>query len=154
MGVKISCEGFWEHRATRVEGDSVAEVRAVIKELERNGGFEPTHSSERTNQDHGKLDDESADYPVLSGDKGCTNAIRELLGSSWGKSEPRTEHELTSAMKANAIHYSHGTISGVLTQLTQRRGEIRRVGKKNGSYAYAISNAAKNPEHPEVLVTA
>ncbi|MCJ7767930.1 hypothetical protein MUP79_06035 [Candidatus Bathyarchaeota archaeon] len=152
MGVKISCNGFWNGLSTCVEGDSVAEVEHAISELERRGRFEPTPRSESTESD--KQVDDTGNYPSLSGDKGCTNAIRELLDSEWGKTEPRNENELTLAMKANAIHYSHGSISGVLTQLTQK-GEIRRVGKKNGSYAYAISsrNVSKNPEH-EVLVTA
>jgi hypothetical protein len=51
------------------------------------------------------------------------------------------------AMKANAIHYSHGTISGLLTALTRRK-ESRRLGKKGGSRAYTINKRddSQNPE--------
>lgn len=151
MGVKISCKGFWNELPTCIEADSVSEIEDTIAELEQRGGFSSTLSSESTESD--KQVDDTGNYPSLSGDRGCTNAIRELLDSDWGRAEPRNESELTLAMKANAIHYSHGSISGVLTQLTQK-GEIRRVGKKNGSYAYAIvRNISKNPEH-EALVPA
>jgi hypothetical protein len=88
----------------------------------------------------------STDYPQIGGDAGCADAIRTLLSSEWGKA-PRTEFELTEAMKANAIHYQRGTISGLLTNLT-RKGELRRTGKKNGSYAYAI-NRNRNPENQD-----
>jgi hypothetical protein len=95
-----------------------------------------------------------AEYPSLEGNLGCADAIRALLASEWGRKDPRNEAELTAAMRANALHFPHGTIAGLLNALT-KRGQLRRVGKKNGAYAYAIvprNNVSK--EERQVFATA
>jgi len=86
----------------------------------------------------GKQKPRDSQYPVIAGNLGCAEAIRTLLNTEWGAAEGRTEAELTAAMKSSAVSYSHGTISGLLTAMT-RRDELRRIGKKNGSYAYIIN---------------
>ena len=134
MGTKLAYDASWNGGRIHVEADSLSELNQVIQELREIGRLGADAGVQAENyQVNG-----SAGYPPLSGDLGCSGAIRTLLASDWGKTEPRTESELTEAMKASAIHYSHGTISGVLISLT-RRGEIRRVGKKNSSYAYTMN---------------
>jgi len=139
MPLKFAYETAWNGGMIRVEAPSLDELSKIIKniretdetprtqELGSDGGIEPT-----------------SDYPNIGGNTGCADALRALLASDWGRAEPRTEAELTEAMKANAVHYQRGTISGLLTNLT-RRGQLRRVGKKLGSYAYAI-NRTKETE--------
>jgi len=138
MGAKLAYEGPWHDGKVRVEADTVSELNELVLELNQNGTRKSTTL---------RLDDPAtelnSEYPSISGTLSCTDAIRALLNSRWGKSEGRTEAELTGAMKASAIHYPHGTISGLLTSLT-RRGELRRVGKKDGSYAYVISQAERD----------
>ena len=144
MGTKIWYEGAWNGGRVHVEADSLPELDKIVQELKQNGNG---HVDARTTTDLslGSLNS----YPQLSAELGCTGAIISLLGSDWGKAEPRTEAELREAMKASAIHYPHGTISGVLTSITKRK-KIRRVGKKNGSYAYTLNASNdKNPEYQD-----
>jgi predicted transcriptional regulator len=75
-----------------------------------------------------------------------------LLGDAIWAKEPRTENEIGAALKANAYHYSRGTVSGLLIQMLHKN-ELRRPTKKNNSWAYVIDRS-KSPEHQEILVTA
>ncbi len=137
MGAKFAYEGPWHGGRVRVEADTVSELNKLVLELNQNGaqGSAPLGLQETA--------EVNSEYPSIPGTLSCTDAIRALLSSRWGRLGGRTEAELTGAMKASAIHYPHGTISGLLTSLT-RRGELRRVGKKAGSYAYVISQAERD----------
>jgi hypothetical protein len=142
MTVKFAYDAPWKGGRIHIEADSKPELEKTIEELRKDDGFHTDTSVPLENGQTNTL----IGYPPLSGNVGCSGAIRTLLAHEWGIEEPRTEAELTQAMKANAIHYSHGTISSVLTFLT-RRGELRRVGKKHGSYAYTLNRSSGlNPE--------
>jgi hypothetical protein len=144
LGAKIWYEGAWNGGRVHVEATTLSELDKIVQELRQNG---TGHANVETplNFSSNTLNG----YPQLSADLGCTGAIISILGSDYGKAEPRTEAELTEVMKASAIHYPHGTISGVLTSLTKRK-KIRRVGKKNGSYAYTLNASnEKNPEYQD-----
>ena len=138
MPVKFAYDAAWNQGTIHVETGTLDELTRIVEDLKENNGNAENHL-----QPNGGTT--SDDYPQIGGDNGCASAIRTLLSSEWGKM-PRTEAELTEAMKANAINYQRGTISGLLINLT-RKGELRRVGKKNGSYAYAINNKKKNSEN-------
>jgi hypothetical protein len=84
------------------------------------------------------------DYPKVSGALGPSAAIMETLTSPWGRTEPRTEREITEALKINAIHLPQGTISGTLNYLT-RQNRLRRL-PKGDRFAYTPT--------AEALVTA
>ena len=132
---RLTYEQLWRNGRVRVETNTVPRLVELVQELretatEASGGGLADNSENKESQ-----------YPVIPGNLGCAEAIRTLLTFGWG-ADGRTEAELTAAMKSNAVHYSHGTISGLLTAMTQR-GELRRTGKKNGSYAYII-NVDKN----------
>lgn len=136
MPVKFAYDAAWNQGTIHVEAGSLDELTKIVKDLKENNVNDKTHF-----QPNDSATATSDDYPQIGGDTGCASAIRTILSSEWGRM-PRTEAELTEAMKANAINYQRGTISGLLINLT-RKGELRRVGKKNGSYAYAI-NIRKN----------
>jgi hypothetical protein len=134
---KITYEQLWRAGRVRVETTSVPKLVELVRELRETAGVdqlggEQVGNSARTGNE----------YPMIPGNLGCADAIRTLLATGWAATEGRTEAELNAAMKRNAIHFSHGTISGLLTAMTQR-GELRRIGKKNGSYSYII-NLDKN----------
>jgi hypothetical protein len=138
--VKFAYETAWKRGTIHAEAGSLDELSKIAADIQESNGTVETESS--VQGEHSISDN----YPQIGGRVGCADALRTLLASEWGKT-PRTEYELTEAMKANAIHYQRGTISGLLTNLT-RKGELRRVGKKNGSYAYAI-NRNRNPENQD-----
>jgi hypothetical protein len=78
----------------------------------------------------------NTDLPALSGNLGCYEAIRQGLGSPWGRVEPRTMAELHQAFESNALFFGQGTLSGALTYLT-KSGAIRRIDK-GGKWAYIL----------------
>jgi len=146
MPVKFAYETAWNGGTIRVEAPSLDELSKIVKDIRET---DETPRTQELRSDSGI--EPTSDYPNIGGSTGCADALRTLLASDWGRAEPRTEAELTEAMRSNAIHYQRGTISGLLTNLT-RKGELRRVGKKLGSYAYAINS--KTTERKEMLVTA
>jgi hypothetical protein len=119
----------------KAEADTPAELSRLVEELREtslltkttNGASNPSSISDQ------------GDYPQILAASGCADAIRRLLSTEWGRSEARTESELALAMKANALHYGHGTISGLLTHMT-KRGQLRRL-KKGQAYGYVLSRA-------------
>lgn len=79
---------------------------------------------------------QTGEVPSLSGNLGCNEAIRQALGSAWGKREPRTMAELQHTFEANALFFGTGTLSGSLTNLT-KGGAIRRIDK-GGRWGYIL----------------
>src|SRR5713101_1719008 len=49
------------------------------------------------------------EIPKLSGNLGCSDAVREALGLPWGLKEPRTMTELQQAFETNALFFSAGS---------------------------------------------
>lgn len=117
----------------RAEADTPAELAKLVEELRQ--AITLSKNPERAfSSANSRIDEE---YPQILAAAGCADAIRRLLSTDWGRTEARTESELGLAMKANALHYGHGTISGLLTYMTQR-GQLRRL-KKGSAYAYVLS---------------
>jgi len=73
------------------------------------------------------------EFPTLPSGLGCSDAIRTLLQTEWGK-QPRSMAEIKEALEANASYFSKGTLSGTLTLMT-KGGYLRRF-KKAGSWVY------------------
>jgi hypothetical protein len=141
LTVKVSFSAAWNGGTIHAEADSVVELEKIVRELRRGIRFEsggPTSRSSATSTEQN-----AQEFPQILDAVGCADAIRKLLMTPWGKAEARTEAELTSAMGANALHYGHGTISGLLTSLT-KRGELRRL-KKGRNYAYLVSRLQEKP---------
>ena len=74
--------------------------------------------------------------PVVGGSASCSEAVLRLLGSDWGREQPRTLPELVEALRANAVHYPASTLSGVLAWLV-RRGRVKRWRTERG-YVYVL----------------
>lgn len=70
--------------------------------------------------------------PMLQPGLGCSDAIKALLQTEWGK-QPRSMAEIKKVLEANALYFSKGTLSGTLSFLTRR--DLRRF-KKAGAWVY------------------
>jgi hypothetical protein len=146
VGTKLSVEHPLRDGAKlRLEADTVPEMAKLYRDLQNNKELNFTLQTTSTD---GKstISDTTEAYPSIPDATGCADAIRKLLATDWGRREPRTESEITAALKTNALHYPHGTISGLLVAMTKKQ-EIRRPVKKHGSYAYVIND--KHPEHQD-----
>jgi len=122
--MKASWKGMWRGGELTIETenpDDLVSVLAKLRELSEN----PTESE--TTSAIGQS-------PKLSGNIGCSEAIKQSLTSSWGRVQPRTMTELQKVFEENALFFSKGTLSGVLTYLV-KNGQIRRLDK-NGKWAY------------------
>lgn len=144
MTVKVSFSAAWRGGTIYAEAGSVAELSKLVRELRRTMPFEIRSSNSRASIS--KTEEDGQEFPQILDATGCADAIRKLLKTPWGRAEARTEAELTSAMGANALHYGHGTISGLLTSLT-KRGELRRL-KKGRNYAYLVSRPQGEAPRP------
>lgn len=133
MGSKVSFTAPWNGGTIHAEADSPGELAKIVQELRQVVNL----ASKETAMTNADITGTRSDYPQIAGASGCSDSLRKLLAAPWGKEEPRTESELTSAMRANALHFGHGTISGLLTYMT-KRGELRRL-KKGSSYGYVLS---------------
>jgi hypothetical protein len=136
--VKLEYETAWNGGRINIQADSLAELTKTIEQLQK--GNTPSFSEPAPTQ-------EANEYPTISPTLGCADAIQALLATEWGNT-PRTESELTSALKFNSLHYSHGTISSILFGLF-RKQVLRRPIKKHGSYAFVLANKEQNPENQD-----
>lgn len=75
------------------------------------------------------------EFPKIRAGLGCSEAIRALLRTDWGK-QPRSMNEIKEALETNALYFSKGTLSGTLTMMT-KRGGLKRF-KKAGRWTYVI----------------
>ncbi len=140
MGSRVSFTAPWKGGTIHAEADSLGELTKIVQELRQTvnlGDIETTITSADPTESQ-------LDYPQIVGASGCSNSLRKLLATPWGKKEPRTESELTLAMRANALHFGHGTVSGLLTSMT-KRGELRRL-RKGSSYGYVLSREPAQAE--------
>jgi uncharacterized membrane protein YheB (UPF0754 family) len=120
-------KGKWKQGEITVETESLEELNAALKELLV---AEPSNITTSTTPET-QITEE---YPSLTAGLGCSDAIRTLLQSEWGKKQPRSMSEIEKALQANALYFSGGTLSGTLNLLT-KYGSIRRF-KKDGRWAY------------------
>jgi len=139
--LKLTYVGPWNGGTIHLETDNFSELTKAMSQLSENNRLEAAETGQPSVENASS----ASGYPSISGILSCAGAIRALLSSDWGRVEGRTEAELTVAMKASAIHYPRGTISGLLTAMT-RRGELRRIGKKMGSYAYVFAGPTKDDQ--------
>ncbi len=131
LNSRFSWKGAWKGGELVIDTDSLDELRDLLAKLSHEATIEEVA---------GVALDLSPDrfIPKLSGNLGCTEAVKQALTSNWGKSEPRTMAELQKVFERNALFFSRGTLSGVLTYMT-RSGQVRRLNKL-GKWAYVPSN--------------
>ena len=119
-------KGKWKQGEITIETESLEELNATLKEFLV---AEPSNVTASTT-----AETQITEYPSLAAGLGCSDAIRTLLQSEWGKKQPRSMSEIEKALQTNALYFSGGTLSGTLNLLT-KYGSIRRF-KKDGRWAY------------------
>jgi hypothetical protein len=121
--MKFIWRGNWRKGEIVVEAETLEELNNVLDELL------PLMEVQATSQVSNE------EFPLLPSGLGCSDAIKTLLQSKWGK-QPRTMAEVKEVLEANALHFTKGTLSGTLTSMT-KRGHLGRV-KKAGKWAYVV----------------
>ncbi len=117
--MKLKWKGQWKGGDVTLEASSVKELVETLAAIESEEKTVPTVRSVLT----GELE-----HPDLSGDLGCTEAIREALNSPWGKKEPKTKKDLEEVFGTNGLYYPDSTLRGSLSTLN-KKGVLRRVKK-------------------------
>ncbi len=123
--MKVVWRGQWKGGEITLEVSSVDELVSNLSELEAERAF-PDISSVRLEEP----------YPEISGNVGCAEAVRIALGSSWGKSEPRTKAEIEEVLETNGLYFPDATLRSSLSKMN-RKGELRRV-KKGPVWGYIV----------------
>lgn len=129
--MKLIWKGNWKKGEITLETESPDELIGTIQKLEAVEAVTP--DSKRINPSQAG----PFEVPKISGNLGPSQAVREALGSAWGRAEPRTMNEIMKVLEASAIYYSKGTLSGVLANMT-KKGELRRPSKKEARWAYVL----------------
>ena len=124
--MRFTWKGNWKKGEITIEADTLEELERSIKKVISLGKVEETQTETPTNQ---------ISIPTIGAGLGCSNSIRALLQSDWGR-EPRTMKEIEDALEANALYFSKGTLSGTLTMMT-KTGSLRRI-KRAGRWAYIL----------------
>ncbi len=131
--MKLTWKGSWKKGEITLETESVDELIGTLQKLETveavvitpvQKSVEPSYTS-------------PTELPKISGDLGPSRAVREALGSAWGKAEPRTMKEINAVLEANAIYFSASSLSGVLSNMT-KKSELRRPAKKGDQWTYVL----------------
>lgn len=120
IAIKLTWKGRWRNGEVIIEAESIRELENALEELASKGEIQ-------------RIPGENESAPRLPPVQGCSDAIRALVGTEWGK-QPRSMSEIQRALEANALHFSKGTLSGTLTTMT-KRGDLRRV-RKSGRWKY------------------
>lgn len=127
--MKIVWKGNWKKGEISIEVETLDELIGILEKLESEEAVSPVLPQKIT-----------VETPQIPGNVGPTEAVRQALGSSWGRAEPRTMTEIAEVLEANALYFSQSTLSGVLTNMT-KKGELRRPRKKAGKWAYVLSSS-------------
>jgi len=128
--MRFTWKGKWKQGEIIIEAETLDELNKTLTSLSSLGEVKestPQTNVEETIEEH---------YPALSAGLGCSDAIRQLLSTDWGREQPRIMKEIQNALEANALYFSVGTISGTLNLLT-KSGALRRF-KKDGIWAYVL----------------
>jgi len=129
--MKLSWKGNWNKGEVTIESETVIELNEILKELSEIEEIKDIGVSQKATLEKETGPDE---FPEISSKLGCSAAIRAVLQSPWGKTEPKTMAEIAEVLETNGLYLTRGSLSGSLTYMT-KRGTIRRI-KKNGAWAY------------------
>jgi hypothetical protein len=83
-----------------------------------------------------------SNIPEIPSMLGCTDAVRTLMETSWGKTH-RTMTEIKSALEANQLFFSKEALSATLVTLT-KKNEVQRI-KEEGKWKYSKNSSQGNP---------
>lgn len=121
--MRFTWKGSWRNGEILIEAETLEELNSILDKLLASS---ETKSSQAL----------TTMIPALPAELGCSNAIKTLIRSEWGK-QPRAIAEIKNALETNGLYFSKGTISGTLVFLT-RRGDIRRF-KSAGNWVYTTA---------------
>jgi hypothetical protein len=121
--MKFTWRGKWRSGEIVVEAETLQELNEALRMLSSTGELQES------------LVNGEQRIPQIVSVQGCSDAIRALMKTDWGK-QPRSMKEIKKALDANALYFSKGILSGTLTTMT-KRGELRRV-KEEGRWKYLI----------------
>ncbi|MFX1537983.1 MAG: hypothetical protein ACFFDI_27635 [Promethearchaeota archaeon] len=126
--MKFKWRGKWKKGEVIIETETLEELDHVLGKLFSLG---EVHEPSR-------ITDKNSPLPDLPSGLGCSDAIKTLLQTEWGK-QPRSMAELKKALEVNALYFSKGTLSGTLTMLT-KKGHLKRF-KKAGIWSYILKQS-------------
>jgi hypothetical protein len=119
--MKFTWKGKWRNGEIVVEAETFQELNEALNRLSTIGELRETSVTEEQG------------IPQIPSMQGCSDAIRALMKTYWGK-QPKSMNDIKKALDANALYFSKGILSGTLTTMT-KRGELRRV-KEEGRWKY------------------
>jgi len=124
--MRIEWIGKWKEGEIRVTAESVQELSNILEELSKVSDIEVITKATK--------EAETSEMPTIPGNLGCSEAVKEILKSPWGKTKPRTMSEIIEVMKTNGIFFPKSTLSGILVRLTKKQS-LRRM-KRDSMWAY------------------
>ena len=128
--MKLTWKGSWKMGDIVLEAENAEELISTLEKLEVIEKVIPRTIT--LNEVQG----DSSGIPKISSSIGPSQAVREVLGSPWGKTESRTMKEINTVLETNAIYFSASSLSGVLTNMI-KKGELKR-SKKEDQWAYTL----------------
>ena len=121
--MKFTWKGNWRKGEIVIEAETLEELNSILDKL---FSLSEVYATPQISGE---------EFPELPSGLGCSDSIRALLQTEWGK-QPRSMAEIKEALEANALHFSKGTLSGTLTLMT-KGGHLRRF-KKAGKWVYVV----------------
>jgi hypothetical protein len=125
--MRFTWKGSWRKGEIVIEAETLEELNNILDKLFSLSEAQPMAQIS------------SEEFPTLPPRLGCSDAIRALLQTEWGK-HPRSMAEIKEALEANALYFSIGTLSGTLTLMT-KGGHLKRF-RKAGKWVYVAKNNA------------
>lgn len=122
--MRFTWKGNWRKGEITIEVETLKELNVMLDKLFSLGEVEES----LTEVSHEEI-------PTLRTGLGCTNAIRRLLGSTWGR-HPRSMNEIKDALETSALYFAKGSLSATLTMMT-KGGSVRRF-KRGGVWVYVL----------------
>jgi hypothetical protein len=127
--MRFTWKGTWKQGEITIEAETLDELNKALETLLSLG--EVKEMTGQATAEEGATET----YPALPAGLGCSEAIRQLLSTDWGRQQPRSMRDIQNALEANALYFSSGTLSGTLNLLT--KSAIRRW-KQSGRWVYVL----------------
>jgi len=118
--MKFTWKGKWKEGEITVEAQTAKELADALGELETMAKLKGASS-------------EGESLPEIPAVLGCTDAVRVLMETDWGK-QPRTMNEIKKALETNGLYFSKEALAATLVTIA-RRGALRRI-KEEGKWKY------------------
>lgn len=128
--MKFTWRGKWRDGEISVEAETIEELGNALDKL--NSIHQEKHQASLS----------ESNIPEIPSMLGCTDAVRTLMETSWGKAH-RTMIEIKSALETNQLFFSKEALSATLVTLT-KKNEVQR-SKEEGKWKYFMKSSQSNP---------